>query len=462
LYEDIRHRLKYRSGSGLVKHNIHVGQVKLFLTELQFLTEQLESYEAEAIMIYAGSAPCHHMAYLCGLFPNVKMIMVDPEEHLVYFDAKSTHFDGQWVNKCCYFKATLKNRFGLKRSRKIRMFNGQGFDRLDKDLDQDRITELGSEFDLAIKGGDMGQIVDFILADEGRMFFIEDLFGDDLARLGAKLKASGACPVYFISDIRSNVLGMIEFIERVNGVKTPYKAKTATFGQDHDESPGAIDLLWNNALQLQWLKIMKCDKWMLKFRPSFFEAKEKEMVEYFSQLEPYRGTFEACKGDVDFVGEFKKGKFIYLKSDCIYLQAFAGPISTEARLVGDSVDEFTNYDPVEYEDKFYYYNRVERHYGYHKAYKAYWNEELGLDACGDCSLMIRLFEEYMVKFRPEVSMLEGVKGHIRGLLGAIRRSLKANDNLHGHYLAPYAGIEAIIAQQHEYKAFMSKIWNKGH
>src|SRR5437016_2478052 len=85
-YKDIPHREPYTADRAAKKcAALHNGQVKLFLTELQFLTECLARPDTPAIVVYAGSAPSNKIAYLAELFPAVKFVLVDPNEHFVKY-----------------------------------------------------------------------------------------------------------------------------------------------------------------------------------------------------------------------------------------------------------------------------------------------------------------------------------------------------------------------------------------
>lgn len=75
--DDIHHTLSYTPGLNLYKSQIHVGQRKLFLTELQFLTDHAEP-GVPIVCVYAGAAPSIHTGYLAKLFPDVKFLLVDP------------------------------------------------------------------------------------------------------------------------------------------------------------------------------------------------------------------------------------------------------------------------------------------------------------------------------------------------------------------------------------------------
>jgi hypothetical protein len=68
-------RMKYRRRKGENKTVIHWGQRKLFMSELEFLTEY---GTPNTTVVYAGAAPGTHTRYLIDLFPDLKFVLVDP------------------------------------------------------------------------------------------------------------------------------------------------------------------------------------------------------------------------------------------------------------------------------------------------------------------------------------------------------------------------------------------------
>ena len=60
-----------------VKTNVHLGQRKLLLSEIQFLTQYYKKNEVHPILLYVGSAPGSHLILLHQLFPFVQFILYD-------------------------------------------------------------------------------------------------------------------------------------------------------------------------------------------------------------------------------------------------------------------------------------------------------------------------------------------------------------------------------------------------
>lgn len=81
--DNIKHTLNYTNAIKLPSFNTHIGQRKLFIGELQFLTE-FTSSNADSIIIYAGAAPSNHTGFLAKLFPRARFLLVDPNPFKIY------------------------------------------------------------------------------------------------------------------------------------------------------------------------------------------------------------------------------------------------------------------------------------------------------------------------------------------------------------------------------------------
>ena len=84
------------------------------------------------------------------------------------------------------------------------------------------------------------------------------------------------------------------------------------------------------------------------------------------------------------------GKTIYLAGD-IYLQPWAGPSSTETRLITNGKD-YKEYDHTEYEEKIQYYQAHNR-----SAYHIHNITSDGVDHCHDCWSEIQIIKNYLAK-----------------------------------------------------------------
>jgi hypothetical protein len=63
---------KYRAAT-----NVHLGQRKLMLSEVQMLLEYYKKSRSPPIVVYIGAAPGTHLLYLSEMFPDVSFILYD-------------------------------------------------------------------------------------------------------------------------------------------------------------------------------------------------------------------------------------------------------------------------------------------------------------------------------------------------------------------------------------------------
>lgn len=86
-HDQIPHRIEYKYLKSTLKENYgdydhnangtyHLGQLKLFMSELMFLSRMIE--EGNETVVYAGAAPGHHIGLLAKLFPDANFELWDP------------------------------------------------------------------------------------------------------------------------------------------------------------------------------------------------------------------------------------------------------------------------------------------------------------------------------------------------------------------------------------------------
>lgn len=151
---DIDTRVPY-CGEMVKKFSDHIGQRKLFMNELQFLTK---SRGKAKYFIYAGSAPGHKTHFLSSLFPDIKFILIDPNKHDLRVNGKS-HRDGPHRD----------------------------------------IVHLSLGYPTRSNVDNPDDISDYIMNSSYKIFILEEYMTDELAKTLAPLDS------IFASDIRSNV-----------------------------------------------------------------------------------------------------------------------------------------------------------------------------------------------------------------------------------------------------------------
>lgn len=143
--------MSYASGSNyLAMNNIAIGQYKLLISELQFLTY---FSNGEGLIVYAGSSPGHHLESLFKLFPqfiwhlyDIRKFKVDnyDKRKVKYFqkyftDEEAYYYSNNFRSNNVYFISDIRN-VGLEIYREIYQSRAEEFKALDINL---RFTEKG-------------------------------------------------------------------------------------------------------------------------------------------------------------------------------------------------------------------------------------------------------------------------------------------------------------------------------
>ena len=163
--DDIKGKMKYVDNSGIIKTSIHLGQRKLFLCELQFLTNVLQRKTDKCYVVYAGAAPSNHTYLLKDFFPNIKFILVDPRSFKLFINKVGIAHYFKLVEDIVYLKHN-----GKTSTRNVNMYEEDDW-------------------------------VNYIKRSNKRFYLIEDFFTNEYAKLFSNLDDR---PIYFWSDIRSS------------------------------------------------------------------------------------------------------------------------------------------------------------------------------------------------------------------------------------------------------------------
>jgi hypothetical protein len=129
---------------------------------------------------------------------------------------------------------------------------------------------------------------------------------------------------------------------------------------------------------------------MLKFRIPFFNESDSTLKDFkdLSYQPPYAEAFDACKIDYR---NFSLRKFEFFAGE-LYIQPWSPVSSTETRLVFDGIPGIRTYELNEYEDRFFYYNKILRNYQLYQNPNA--DRKLGFDHCADCALENLIWTDY--------------------------------------------------------------------
>lgn len=375
--DDIPYKIPY-SKNKCVKSNLHYGQLKLLLSEIQFITPH---YKPGCIFVYVGSAPNHKAQLLNDLFPQMKIVMIDPAEHLIYYRPTSEQWQKNYGNAknqyeapqdTVYFAGADGNRFFIE-NRPINLYCHDTNKVINVDKGDPIVSSMSKIF--AKDGVKSQKIVDFINNTNYTNYMIEDFFTDDLARLLSKLDN-----VLFMSDIRTTI----------------HDIQHGLFGK---VAPSDLDICANNASVLSWLLIMKPQASLLKMRLPYFDPKDRKTFEEHKDDPMYKSAFSQVKDIVDFVEDYRKGIINYIKGT-EFIQPYCKVTSGETRLLVGPDIKIVKYDHLDREAKLFYYNTIVRTYAVYED-DNYVDKLIGLDRCADCALACRILNDYYNKCKPQ-------------------------------------------------------------
>lgn len=334
LIDQIDNGLSYVPDANMVRSSTHNGQLKLFLSEVQFLTI---AHGKAKYVVYAGAAPSNHTYSLLRYFPDVIFVLVDPAPFRIY----PPYEPGQ----------------------QSRTVGGDHVDHNIKPIDDIVYLKCQLENTKAeVADVKQDEYVDFIMknSDRYRIFIVQDFFTSALAEQFAKLKP------LFICDIRT---------VSIDG-----------------QPPTDTDLVWNLAMQYNWMYIMQPVMSWVKFRHPFYN--DAKLI-----VQPYIATElkAAAERGIDFEADFEARRLKYFAGD-VYIQAYAPKSSTECRLLITDHRSVKDYGTIkDFENRMFYYNNIERPFVIH--INPYINRRYGFDHCGDCALASHIMECYSEKVR---------------------------------------------------------------
>lgn len=414
---ELKYRSMNRSASTDMVSTIHIGQRKLFMNELQFLTHYMKDRNDPATVIYAGSAPSMHLPYLASLFPKVRFILVDPNEHILIKDRAPasgdrvtdiTHYsnggDVAYVTSSPHIMSQRTLMDGTPIQRNIQVWTGRELRMVDP-----------SRYRFPTDYGTIGRrIVSCMRRRNIRYVIAESYFTDELCEELAKLKG----PLFFWSDIRTSA----------------------------GKYPTDANIIYNNIQQMRWVSILGPDASMLKFRAPYYPTDTSDRYQWdkykdaLAELEANRDNpvFQWVYDTygIDPVEDMRNMRYAVPVGD-LYIQPWAGQSSSEVRLRLEKGDNRVYYiDVAQYEDTMFAYNVIIRPFRFFASHQR--DEQLGIDGCGDCALEMQIWKEYSDKYMDgRMDLIESAR-NLCHRVGMSYRPLHVH--YHGEFQAPYRAI----------------------
>jgi hypothetical protein len=401
--------VKYVGGtSDIKKIGCHIGQRKLMLTEIQFL-----SSISSDLIIYMGSAPCEHLPVIISMFPTKKFLLIDPNYHRFNHDYVYIYQNPEIVSNKTrewtmreYLAGDIKQKANTKRLFKARFYKEGVHDVVN--IDNAKMTAIMERF----RGENYKTLINDIKNGNEKVYIIQDYMKPLLCELIAESINSHKL---IAESINSHKLPdeSINSHKLIDSSINSHKLIDSSGNNDiclvsdirtngDDNTPSDLDYVWNDAIQLSCVKILKPQYSMLKFHPPYFNGKfDYDIPNYMMEDINYvKDRF-----GIDSIFNYKNGRYMYLYASHIWIQAWAPIASSEARLIisRNDIDEpYRYYDNNEWDDKFMYL-KLMRGYGYHPGYyekikpfiPKYDSKSNEYDGCFDCALEIAILCNYI-------------------------------------------------------------------
>jgi hypothetical protein len=144
--------------------------------------------------------------------------------------------------------------------------------------------------------------------------------------------------------------------------------------------PSDLDVLNCNAMQFNWINILKPFMSSVKFRQPFYNDTSVDIYD-----DTYDSFSIAKQFGIDFIEDYKSKQCTYLNGT-FYLQAWSRPTSSETRLCINDIS-LCNINITTYENSMYHYNTNQRTLSIF---------DNGI--CGDCALEKHIILEYYNKY----------------------------------------------------------------
>ncbi len=357
---DISGKASYTPYSPDTRGNRHIGQRKLFLNEVQYLTRSA-GYQDYAIIVYAGAAPSNKTAFLAQLFPKCIFILVDPNPFAVF---APTFWDKNSI-------------FGPNKELPMMLVTGSQEDGLRRHVIENAMRKVKSFWDSMIHTGAPA-------SDDprARLFIFNTYYTPEHSAV-IKETFPGE-RIFFLSDIRTSI--------------------------NDTRHPSDLDIIWNGAQQYIWTAILGAGKSMMKWRYPHRNPEDTSMVspnpftlEDFRISELGKYIDETGKSHefapIDFLANYYAGELKYPAGET-FIQPWARIDSAETRLIFSPTSPIVVYpEHKDYEESLFFYNSRLRSGPRDNLALSGASEKqleyLGIDNCNDCALETRIWLEYI-------------------------------------------------------------------
>lgn len=337
ILDEIEHGIVYLPNLKTPTPDIHIGQLKLLLSEINFCT--MLPFDKPQYVVYAGAGPNHKALVYTMLFPKITWILVDPATFEI------SHF---------------KNN---KRTNHRKDFHPDIFTFAPNKRTASKFARMPP----------LNKLADTIKSMKQRLIVIEDFMTEDLAAALKPLKPA------FISDIRTNTNPIPD--------GSPSEVDLAWNNAQH--------CVWINALRPTLWMLKFRPPFYDEESTKNFEARVKDMpAQARKDLARAKEIF-----NLDFIANYRASctDFKFFKG-VVHLQAFHGRKSSECRLIGKGMKIHT-YNACKMENKLLWHVLINRHLVRHHnpllESNPVFARKHSLCQCNDCALMVQYVISYV-------------------------------------------------------------------
>jgi len=344
MYDNLE-TLKYNSSINdeSFSSQFHWGQLKLLLSEIQFLTRAFPKKNkvdlSNYTLVYVGAAPGNHINILFDLFPSLNFILIDKRP----------------FNNNILREANRNTKSKSKSSRKITIINKY----LDETLSKELKTKLELEGQEIILISDIRSSLSYpenIFLEKSNLSKFTNIDKKDFSNLNEKIFSQPEINKFLKEYIVANKLDN----PPSNIDKLPFNKKIEYMHL----------YLWNNII----IKDMNLQKEFVNL-----------LTPKFSLLK-FRFPYDIIS-DFDYFNGF------------VFLPVYGPKYTTECRLYVErqagNVYEMKKWKPIIHEHKMNYFNHVIRKQYYYHIY----DNITGIDHCFDCSSKIQIIINYLNNFQ---------------------------------------------------------------
>ncbi len=360
-YNEIQDYMKY--DEGIINRDVLLvlNERELLLSKIRFLTKYVTSYEDNIYCINIGSGlNSNHIGLLRIVFPNIKIILFDNEEHTIMLDKNNSQYNNSTDFTTVYLKAISTE--GTKNKRITY------YDKANNEI-KSRTKEEASKNDIIFNN----DIMEFIFESDYTFYIYEGHFTFDIADVIFISMDGGK--FYLMSDMKA------------------------------DQEGKDAESIYNNILQYMFLIKLKPTASLLTLNNSMIKYTIDEVIAYGSTTDRRIDSIL----NIIVYDDIKDMKFynIHFDSEELYLSPYHDPLDLSIMIDLDGNTDYSFYiesDNVIINSLFYHYMvRIFKEF-----VNGNMNTDIGYDNRWDCSYEQLIYDNYNNKYEKVTEIIKNV------------------------------------------------------